>query len=69
MNFGIKLVKIVSSVADPGFIILDPDFYPSRISDPGSNNSNKREGGKNLLSYLLFVSKNITKVKIILFLN
>jgi hypothetical protein len=24
--------------------IRDPDFYPSRISDPGSKNSNKREG-------------------------
>jgi len=24
--------------------IPDPDFYPSRISDPGSNNSTKREG-------------------------
>jgi hypothetical protein len=34
--------------------ILDPDFYPSRIPDPesrildpGSKNSNKREGEKN----------------------
>ncbi len=29
---------ILSSVADPGCLsrIPDPDFYPSRISDPGS---------------------------------
>jgi hypothetical protein len=26
--------------------IPDPDFYPSRISDPGSKNSDKREGWK-----------------------
>ncbi len=26
--------------------IPDPDFYPSRISDPGSKNSYKREGWK-----------------------
>ncbi len=41
------------SVADPGCLsrIPDPDFYPSRIPDPGSRipdpgskNSNKREG-------------------------
>ncbi len=27
-----------------GMFIPDPNLYPSRISDPGSNNSNKREG-------------------------
>jgi hypothetical protein len=34
-----------SSVADPGCLsrIPDPDFYPSRIPDLGSKNSNKRE--------------------------
>ena len=45
----------MTSVADPGCLsrIPDPDFYPSRIqdlgsriSDPGSQNSNKREGWK-----------------------
>ncbi len=36
----------LDSVADPE-CLSDPEFYPSRISDPGSNNSNKREGGKN----------------------
>jgi hypothetical protein len=35
-----------TSVADPGCLsrIPDPDFYPSRIPDPGSKNSKKREG-------------------------
>jgi hypothetical protein len=28
--------------------IPDPDFYPSRISDPGSKNSNKRDRWKKL---------------------
>jgi hypothetical protein len=32
-----------------GMFIPDPDFYTSWISDPGSNNNNKR-GIKNLLS-------------------
>jgi hypothetical protein len=31
-----------------GMFIPDPDFYPSRISDPGSKNSNKREGWKKI---------------------
>jgi hypothetical protein len=29
----------------------DPDFYPSRIMDRGTKNSNKREGRKNLCSH------------------
>ncbi len=35
-----------NSVADPGCLsrIPDLDFYPSRIPDPGSKNSNNREG-------------------------
>ncbi len=44
---GIKVfVTIFASVADPGFLsrIPDPDFYPSRIPDLGSKNSNKRQG-------------------------
>ncbi len=38
------LKSLRSSVADPGCLsrIPDPDFYQSRISDPGSKNSNKR---------------------------
>jgi hypothetical protein len=39
-------VFVFCSVADPGCLsrIPNPDFYPSRISDPGSKNSKKREG-------------------------
>jgi hypothetical protein len=46
----------VGSVADRGclFQIPDPDFYPSRISDPGSDNSSKREGSKLFYCYTLF---------------
>jgi hypothetical protein len=29
-----------------------PDFYPSRIPDPESKNSSKKEGEKSLLSYI-----------------
>ncbi len=38
------LSALVISVADPGFLswIPDPDFYLSRISDPGSKSSYKR---------------------------
>ncbi len=58
-----------SSVSVTGSLsrILDPDFYPSRISDSRSNNSNKVIGGK-LLSYF-FMAKNFTKQKNILLLN
>jgi hypothetical protein len=45
--------------------IPDPDFYPSRIPDLGSRNSNKRRVNKNLLSNLLVVATNFTKLKII----
>ena len=46
-----------ASVADPGCLsqIPDPDFYPSRILDPGSRiqkQQQKREVKKNILSYL-----------------
>ncbi len=30
----------------PGFRIPDPDFYPSRISDPGSKTATKERGEK-----------------------
>jgi hypothetical protein len=39
---------VAGSVADPGFL---------SIPDPGSNNSNKRGGGKILLSYRFFSHK------------
>jgi hypothetical protein len=37
--------------------IPDPDFYPSRISDPGSNNSTERGGGKFLFVLPFFSQK------------
>jgi hypothetical protein len=60
--------------------IPDPDFYPSRISDPRSRildlgsriqPQQQKKRAKNLLSYgLTFtVATNITKLKIIVFLN
>ncbi len=59
-----------SSVADPGCLsqIPVPDFYPSRIPDPGSRipdpgskNSNKREVKKNHTFFVYFL--NITFVR------
>ncbi len=46
------------SVADPGCLsrIPDPDFYPSRIPDPGYKNSSKREGWKKLVVIPFFVA-------------
>ncbi len=71
-------------ILDPGSRIPDPDFYPSRILDPGSpipdleswipdpgpvtNNSNQRKTGK-ICCLTFFVATNITKLKIIIFLN
>jgi hypothetical protein len=61
----------MTSVADPGclFLIPDPDFYPSRIPDLGSKNSNKREGWKKTCYHTFFVVTNFTKLNIILFLK
>ncbi len=50
----------------PGSRILEPDFYPSRISDPGSKNSNKRERWKKLVVIPFYVATNFTKLEIIL---
>jgi hypothetical protein len=58
----------LSSVADPGCLsrILIFVHPGSRIPNPGSKNSNKREGWKKYyLFYLFFVATNITKFKII----
>jgi hypothetical protein len=57
----VRTVLLLSSVADPGCL--------SRIPDPGYKNGNKREGRKKTVSYLFFVATNVTKFKIILFLN
>ncbi len=40
------LTQLFISDADPGFFFSDPDFCPSRISDPGSKNSYKEKGEK-----------------------
>ncbi len=60
-----------SSVADPGCLsrIPDPDFYPSRIPDLGSKNSNKERGEKKLVGIPFYVATNFTKLNIILVLK
>jgi hypothetical protein len=66
---------ILLSVADPGCLsrIPDPDFYPSRIPDPGSRipdpkTPTKDRGEKFFFVKPYFVATNFTKVNIILFL-
>ncbi len=49
--------------------IPDPDFYPSRISDPGSQDSNKREGWKKIVVIPLYLATNFAKLNIILVLK
>jgi hypothetical protein len=63
--------------------IPDPDFYLSRIPDPGSRvpdlgsrvpdpgtkNSDKREGRKKIVVITFYVATNFTKLKIILVLK
>ncbi len=54
-----------TSVADPECLyrIPDSDFYPSRISDPGSKNSSKREGWKKISCHtFIFVATNLKKL-------
>jgi hypothetical protein len=65
------MIEFLLSVADPGCLsrIQDPDFYPSRISDPGSKNSNKREGEKKIVVITFYVPTNFTKLQIILVLK
>ncbi len=51
-------------------LIPDPDFYPSRISDPGSKKPQWKTGvKKSLLSYLFFGAINFTKLETIYFWN
>ncbi len=49
------------------------DVYPGSwflpIPDPGSKNSNKREGWKKICCHTFFVATNFTNLKIILFLK
>ncbi len=50
-------------------IIPDPGSWFLPIPDPGSKNSNKREGWKKICSHTFFVATNFTKLKIILVLK
>jgi hypothetical protein len=43
--------------------IPDPDFYPSRISDPGSNSNNNRERWEKIFVLTFFVATMVTKLK------
>ncbi len=58
-----KDVLVHGSVADPGCLsrIPDPDFYPSRILDPGSKNSTKR-GVKIFVCQTFFCSHKFHKM-------
>ncbi len=59
------------SVADPGCLsrILIFTHPGSRISDPGSQNSNKREGWKKFFVIPFYLATNFTKLNIILVLK
>ncbi len=63
-NFLMSTVIPVLGIQDvyPGSLVL-------AIADPGSKNSNKREGGRKFVVLPFFVATNITKLKLILFLN
>jgi hypothetical protein len=55
-----------------GMFITDPDFYPSRIPDPGSRvqdtkTATKERGEKKFVVIPFFVATNFTKFKIIFF--
>ncbi len=54
---------------NPGSRILIFTHPGSRISEPGSKISNKREGWKKLVVIPFFVATNFTKLSIILFLK
>jgi hypothetical protein len=63
-------------VADPGCLyrIPDPDFYPSRISDPGSRipdpkTATRERGEKKFVVITFYVATNFTKLQIILVLK
>jgi hypothetical protein len=56
---------ISAAVADPGCLsrIPDPVFYPSRIPDLGSKNSNKREGWKKIYCHNFLCSHKFHKIE------
>ena len=60
---------VPDSVADPGCLsrIPDPDFYPSRIPDPGSRipdpkTATKERGEKKIVVIPFYVATNFTKL-------
>jgi hypothetical protein len=60
-----------NSVADPGCLsrIPDPDFYPSRIPDPGSRipdpkTGRKERGEKKILSNIFLLQQISQNVKL-----
>jgi hypothetical protein len=57
-----------------GMFIPDPDFYPSRIPDPGSRipkpkTATKERGEKKLVVITFYVVTNFTKLQSILILK
>ncbi len=71
--FIIYMTCILSvTYSDPqccGSGIPDPDFYPSRIPDPGSRfqKQQQKRGVKNFCCHIFFAATNFTKLKIIIF--
>ncbi len=62
-------IKFFSQCCGSGIFIPDPDFYPSRIpdpgsriSDPGSKNSNKRERWKKISCHTFLCSHKFHKI-------
>ncbi len=74
---GALLTPGSGSVADPGCLsrIPDPDFYPSRIPDPGSripdpgSKTATKDRGEKIFCQTIFVATNFPKLNIILFLT
>ncbi len=54
----VRYLSILFSAAEPGCLsqIPDPDFYPSRIPDPKTLNSNKKEGAKKFVVLRFFLA-------------
>ncbi len=60
-----KITLVFQQCCGSGMFIpdTDPEFYPSRISDTGSKNSNKREGWKKICCHTLLCSHKIHKIE------
>jgi hypothetical protein len=63
-----ETMLLPTSVADPGCLsrIPDPDFYPSRIPNPGSRipdlKTGTKESGEKKIALPFFVATNFTKL-------